>query len=125
MNEFGLIGDWDCATANVHGQTFHLLIRQYDGPMIVLADWGHRAAGDPANALICRRGQWNVRMTVATVFSMMSVQWGFKVPRHRAWEGFEAHLAYAMAGFNILAQWNGLEPDTQGRVHLSIAQSTL
>ena len=50
---------------------------------------------------------------------------GFKAPRHRAWAGFEAHLAYAMAGFNILAQWNGLEPDAQGRVHLSIAQFTL
>ena len=65
-------------------------------------------------------------MTVETVFSiMMSVQWDFKAPRHRAWKGFGAHLAYAMAGFNILAQWNGLEPDAQGRVRLSIAQFTL
>ena len=94
--------------------------------MIVLADWGfHRAAGDPANVLICRRGQWNVRMTAETVFAMMAVKRDFKARSHRAWEGFEAHLAYAMAGFNILAQWNGLEPDAQGRVHLSIAQFTL
>ena len=126
VNKFGLICDWDCATANVQGQTFHPLLQQYDGQMIVLADWGfHRAAGDPANVMICRRGQWNVRMMVETVFSMMSVKWDFKVQRHRAWEGFEAHLAYAMAGFNILAQWNGLEPYAQGRVHLSIAQFTL
>ena len=125
VNKFGLICDWDCATANVQGQTFHPLLRQYDGPMIVLADWGfRRAAGDPANVLICRRGPWNVRMTVETVFAMMSVKWDFKVQRHRAWAGFAAHLAYAMAGFNILAQWNGLEPDAQGRVHLSIAQFT-
>ena len=94
--------------------------------MIALADWGvHRAAGDPAKVLICRRGQWNVRMMVETVFAMLSVKWGFKAQRHRAWAGFEAHLAYAMAGFNILAQWNGLEPDAQGRVHPSIAQFTL
>ena len=64
-------------------------------------------------------------MMVETVFAMMRVQWHSKAPRHRAWAGFEAHLAYAMAGFNILAQWNGLEPDAQGRVHLSIAQFTL
>ena len=94
--------------------------------MIVLADWGfHRAAGDPANVMICRRGQWNVRMKVETVFSMMSVKWSFKEQRHRAWVGFEAHLAYAVAGFNILAQWDGLAPDAQGRVHRSIAQFTL
>ena len=53
--------------------------------MIMLADWGvHRAAGDPANVMIYRRGQWNVRLTVATVFSMLSVQWDFKAQRHRA-----------------------------------------
>ena len=34
-----------------------------------------------------------------TVFAMMRVQWDFKAQRHRAWAGFEAHLAYAMAGF--------------------------
>ena len=45
MNQFGLIGDWDCATANVQGQTFHLLLRQYDGQMIVLADWGGSPGG--------------------------------------------------------------------------------
>ena len=38
VNKFGLIGDWDCATANVPGRTFHPLLQQYDGPMIVLAD---------------------------------------------------------------------------------------
>ena len=64
-------------------------------------------------------------MTVEIVFAMMSMKWDFKMRRRRAWAGFEAHLAYAMAGFNIPAQWNGLEPDAQGRVHLSIAQFTL
>ena len=27
VNKFGLIGDWDCATANVPGQTFHPLLQ--------------------------------------------------------------------------------------------------
>ena len=125
VNRFGLICAWNCAGANVHDQTFHPLLRRYDGRMIVLADWGfHRAAGAPANVMIGRRGQWNVGMKVATVFSMLSVKWGFKERRHRVWAGFEAHMAYAVAGFNILAQWHGLEPDAQVRVHLSVAQFT-
>ena len=126
VNRFGLICAWDCAGANVHDQTFHPLLRRYDGRMVVLAYWGfHRAAGAPANVMVGQRGQWNVGMKVATVFSMMSVKWGFNEQRHPAWAGFEAHLAYAVAEFNILAQWSGLEPDAQVRVHLSIAQFTL
>ena len=126
LNKLGLVADWDCNTANVHDQTFHPLLARYDGQMIILADTGfHRAKGDPANVKICRRGQWNVRMIVETVFSMMSVVWHTKVMRHRAWNGFEAHLAYTIAAFNILVQWNGLQPDPQGRIHLSIAQFTL
>ena len=86
VNRFGLICDWDCAGANVHDQTFHPLLRRYDGRMIVLGDWGfYRAAGAPANVMICRRGQRNVRMKAETVFSMLSVEWGFKEQRHRGW----------------------------------------
>ena len=126
QNQWGLITDWDCAGANVHDQAFLPLLAQYDGQMIVLADTGfHRAKGDPANVKICRRGQWNVRMAVETTFSMMSVVWGSKEMHHRAWNGFEAHLAYTIAAFDILTQWNGLEPDAQGRIHRSIAHFTL
>ena len=126
VNRFGPICAWDCAGANVHDQTFHPLLRRYDGRMIVLAGWGvHRAAGDPDNVMTCRRGQWNVGMKVETVFSMLSVKCGFNEQRHRVWAGFEVHLAYGVAGFNILAQWHGLQPDAQGRVQLSIAQFIL
>jgi hypothetical protein len=34
-------------------------------------------------------------------------------------------LAYTMAAFNILAQWDGLEVDESGVVHLSIAEFSL
>ena len=126
QNQWGLITDWDCATANVHDQTFLPLLAQYDGRMIVLTDTGfHRAKGDPANVKICRRGQWNVRMTVETTFAMMSVVWGSKKMRHLTWQGFEARLAYTIAAFNILVQWDGLEPDANGRIHRSIARFTL
>ena len=81
--------------------------------------------GDTANVMICRRGHWNVRMNAATLFSMLSAKWHFKEPRHRAGAGFEARLAYAVAGFNILAQWSRLEPDAPGRVYPSLTQSSL
>ena len=126
LNELGLIVDWDCATANVHDQRFLPLLSCYDGQMIILTDTGfHRAKGDPANVKLCRRGQWNVRMIVETTFSMMTTVWGSKGMRHNTWRGFEAHLSYLMAAFNILVNWNGLEPDETGRIHRSIANFTL
>ena len=126
LNQLGLVVDWDCATANVHDQRFLPLLANYDGAMIVLTDTGfHRAKGDPANVKICKRGQWNVRMIVETTFAMMTAVWGSKEMRHNTWKGFEAHLSYLMAAFNILTQWNGLEPDENGRIHRSIAHFTL
>ena len=126
INQLGLITDWDCATANVHDQRFLPLLANYGGRMIILADTGfHRAKGDPANVKICRRGEWNVRMAVETTFSMMTTVWGSKVMRHLTWCGFEAHLAYLMMAFNILVQWDGLEPDETGHIHRSIAQFVL
>ena len=126
LNKLGLVAGWNCATANVHGATFQPLLAHYDGQMIILTDTGfHRTQGDPANVKICRRGNRNVRMIVETVFSMMSVVWGTNTMHHRTWDGFEARLAYTMAAFNILTRWHGLQPDRQGRVHLSTAQFTL
>ena len=94
--------------------------------MIILTDAGfHRAKGDPANVKVCQRGQWNVRMTVETTFSMLTQVWGSKEMRHLTWAGFEAHLCYTVAAFNILVQWDGLQPDENGRIHRSIARFTL
>ena len=126
QNQWGLITDWDCATANVPDQTFLPLLAHYDGQMIILTDTGfHRAKGDPANVKVCQRGQWNVRMTVETTFSMLTQVWGSKEMRHLTWAGFEAHLCYTVAAFNILVQWDGLQPDENGRIHRSIARFTL
>ena len=71
---------------------------------------------------ICRS---NVRMAVETTFSMMTTVWGSKVMRHLTWRGFEAHLAYMMMAFNVLVQWDRMEPDATGRIHRSIAQFVL
>ncbi len=41
------------------------------------------------------------------------------------WGYFQAHLAFAVAVFNLLAGWDGLQPDTRGAIHLSLAQFSL
>jgi hypothetical protein len=94
--------------------------------MIVLADTHfHAAAGDPPNLKICPRGTWNVRMVIETVLSMLTTICRFKQVFHRTWEQFQARLAFTMATFNILTQWDGLIPDENGFVPLSIAQFSL
>ncbi len=63
-------------------------------------------------------------MAVETTFAMMTTVWSSKVMRHLTWRGFEAHLAYLMMAFNILVQWDGLEPDGNGRIHRYIRPLT-
>ena len=126
VNQWGLVVDWDCDTANVHDSHFHPLIAQFDGVMIVLVDAGfHARKGDPANMKVCPRGTWNVRMVIETVLSMLTTVCHFKKVMHRVWAYFRARLAYTLAAFNILAQWHGLEPDEKGFIALSIAEFSL
>ena len=125
LNQWGVICAWDCATANVYDTHFQPLIAQFDPRMIVLTDTGfHAKTGDPANMKVCRRGTWNVRMVVETVFSMITTVFHSKKVGHRVWAYFRARVAWTMAAFNILAQW-GLEVDDHGMVHLSIAEFSL
>jgi len=126
LNKFGLVCGWDCDTANVHDSKFIPLIKKFDGKMIILVDTSfHSRDGDPPNMKVCKRGQWNVRMLIETVLSMLSQVCHIKKLPHRVWLYFKAHLAYIMAAFNILALWNGLEADENGFVHLSIARFSL
>jgi hypothetical protein len=126
LNQFGLISAWDCATANVYDTTFHPLIRLFEDEMIVLTDHGfYSKQGNPTNMKVCKRGGWNVRMIVETVLSMLTTVCHFKHVSHRVWAYFKARLAFTMAAFNLLVQWNGLKPDHQGFIHLSIAEFSL
>jgi hypothetical protein len=94
--------------------------------MVILADRAfHAKEGDPANLKLCRRGEWNERMMLETVLSMLTLVCHFKKLTHRVWDYFRARLAFTMAAFNILVQWDGLKPDEKGYVHLSIAQFSL
>ena len=126
LNKYGLVVAWDCDTANVADNTFQPLIEQFDDQMIVFGDTGfHKKGGDPTNFKLCHRGEWNERMMIETVLSMLTLVNHFKKVMHRVWEYFQARLAYTMAMFNVLAQWNGLIPDKNGFVHLSIAEFNL
>ncbi len=102
------------------------MIAQYQEEMVVLADrLFSLKEGNPPNLLICKRGEWNVRMMIETVLSMLHTVCHLKCMAHRVWTYFQARLAYTMAAFNLLAQWRGLQPDLHGRVHLSIANFSL
>ncbi len=126
LNQLGLIVAWDCGTANLHDTAFHDLIRDFQDDMVVLTDMGfHAKDGDPPNMKPCQRGTWNVRMVGETVLSMLTTICHFKKVRHRAWRYFLARLAFSMAMFNVLVQWDGLQPDEDGIIHLSIAQFSL
>lgn len=126
LNKLGLVVDWGCATANVHDNAFQPMVEGVKEQMIVLSDTHfHSKSGDPPNLKICRRGGWNVRMMIETVLSMLTNVCHFKKVGHRVWEYFESRLAYTMAAFNILVQWDGLQADKNGFVHLSIAEFSL
>jgi hypothetical protein len=124
LNHWGLIVA--CATANVADNTFQWLIRQFEERMIVLSDTAfHATEGDPANLKLCQRGEWQDRLLVETVLSMLTLVSRFKKAVHRVWEYFHTRLAFTMAAFNVLVQWHGLRPNAYGFVPLSIAKFSL
>jgi hypothetical protein len=126
MNHYGLVVGWDCATANVADNTFQWLIRQFEECMIVLSDTAfHAAEGDPTNLKLCPRGEWEDRMLVETMLSMLTLVCHFKRVTHRVWAYFQARLAFTMAAFNVLVQWHGFRPNASGFVPLSIAEFSL
>ena len=105
---------------------FQWLIRQFEERMIILSDTAfHATEGDPANLKLCPRGEWQDRMLVETVLSMLTLVCHFKKGMHRVWEYFHARLAFTMAAFNVLVQWHGFQPYASGFVPLSIAEFSL
>lgn len=130
LNRFGLVCDWTLDTANVYDTIFHPMIARFDGQMLILADSGFHAKQtettcDPPNLKICAKRTWNVRIIVETVLSMLTRVCLIKKVGHRSWEGLRAHLAYALAVFNICVQWNGLQPDQYGAIPISMAEFAL
>jgi hypothetical protein len=126
LNQYGLVVGWACATAHVADTTLQWLIRHVDGRMIVLSDTAfHAAEGEPTNLKLCQRGEWEERMLVETVLSMLTLVCHFKKVMHRVWAYFQARLAFTIAAFNVLVQWHGFQPHASGFVPLSIAEFSL
>src|SRR2546426_167465 len=126
LNQYGLVVAWACDTAHVADNTFQWLIRQCEERMIILSDTGfHAAEGDPSNLKLCQRGEWEERMLVETVLSMLTLVCHLKKVMHRGWAYFQARLAFTMAAFNVLVQWPGFQPYASGFVPLSIAEFSL
>ncbi len=94
--------------------------------MVVFADTGFaKADGVSCNLRLCHRGEWNGRMRVETVLSMLTRVCHLKKVGHRCWAYFKTRLGFTMAVFNLLVQWDGLPVDDDGFVPLSIAQFSL
>jgi hypothetical protein len=126
VNHAGLIVAWDYAAANVPDTAFHALIRDFQDEMVIFTDMGfHAKAGDPPNMKPCKRGTWNVRMVIETVLSMLTTVCRLKKLSHRTWAALRSRLAFTMALFNILVQWDGLPIDRTGNIRLLIAEFSL
>ena len=127
LDHLGRVVDWECDTANVHdGSAFQHLVDKFRHDMVIFADKGFaKVDWHPANLRLCKRGEWNVRMVIETVLSMLTYICQFKHMTHRAWAYFETHVGFTLALFNILIQWHGLSPDDSGFVPLSIAEFSL
>lgn len=127
LNHLGEVTDWDCDTANVYaGSAFQEVVERVADKMIVFADTEFEKIGwHPANLKICQPGEWNDRMIVETVLSMLTLVCHFKKVMHRKWAYFKSRLGYTMAVFNVLVRWYGLQPDENGFVRLSIAEFSL
>jgi hypothetical protein len=126
LNQLGEIIAWSWASANTHDSHFHDLIEQFKSDSVIFSDTAfHSAKGDPDNLKCCKRGTWNDRMLVETVFSMLTTVSHFKKCSQRVTESIQARLAFAVALFNLLIRWSQLNPDSSGFVPLSIAQFSL
>ena len=84
LYQWGLIVAWECATAHVADNTLQWLIRQFEERMMVLsAITSYAAEGDPTTRKLCQRGEWQDRIRIETVLSMLTVVCHCKKVMHR------------------------------------------
>jgi hypothetical protein len=126
INTYGRVVGWSWVTANRPDQDFNPLLATWEDEAIILSDLGFRCAeGTPANLKLCPKGTWNDRMTVETVFSMITVVWNAKKLYHRVASHLQARLAYFAAAFNtVLNVLQHLDTEKDAFT-LSIAQFSL
>jgi len=99
---------WQWNTANECDNIALPLLEDFLGQAIVLGDVGFRCRdGIPANLKICRRGTWNERGIIETVYSIGEGVCHLKKIFHRAEAYTEARLGYVAALFNLLLDLAG------------------
>ena len=127
LDHLGRVVDWECDTANVYdGSAFQHLVDKFRHHMVIFSDTGFRKKDwHPTNLRICKPGEWNVRMLIETVLSMLTYVCQFKHLAHKVWHYFETRVGFTLALFNILIEWHGFQPDETGFVPLSIAEFSL
>jgi hypothetical protein len=126
LDHLGRFVAWDCNLASVHDSTFRSMITKLEDKTVVLVDsaW-HGKTDDPANMKVCPRGTWNTRLLVETVLSMLTGVCHLKKVCHRLADFFRMRMAFITSAFNLIAQWNGSQPDASGFVKLSVAEFSL
>jgi len=103
LNDLGRVVNWDWDTMNLNDKHFHPVVEPFIGQTIALADFGFRdKEAVPENMKICKKGTWNERMCVETVFSMLTIVCDLKRIRHRLAAYIQMRLAFVGAMFNIL-----------------------
>lgn len=126
LNDVCRVVNWDWATMNVNDKHFHAVVEPFIGETIVLADFGFRdKEGVPDNMKICKKGTWNERMCVETVFSMLTIVCDLKRIRHRFSAYIQMRLAYALAMFNILLDLFHFRHPEADPFKMSIAEFSL
>jgi hypothetical protein len=95
--------------------------------MVVLVDHSFgRAEANQATMQVYPRGTLNERLAVETTCSMLTLVCHLKKVVHRVWDYFTIRLAFPMATFNLLVQWDGTLPcEDPGYLRRSIAHVRL
>jgi len=126
LNDVCRVVNWDWDTMNVNDKHFHPVVKPFIGETIALADFGFRDhEGVPENMKICKKGTWNERMCVETVFSMLTLVCDLKRIRHRLSAYIQMRLAYVVAMFNILLDLFHLRHPEADPFKMSIAEFSL
>ena len=126
LDKFGRVVEWYFFPLDHPDKDFNPFAQPFAGQTIVLTDWGFRDAnGAPEHLKICKKGSWNERMVVETVFSMLTVICHLKKIHNRALTYIFSRLAFVAAMFNVLyALFHQLHPDASP-FKLSIAEFSL
>jgi hypothetical protein len=127
INTCGEVVAWDWNTANTADQRFVHVAAPFEEQTITLADAGfHCAVDQPRNLKLCARGEWNQRMLIETVFSLVHRVCRLKYLWHRSRPYLHMHLAYVAALFNALLALNRqLDPSLPADAWPHIAQYAL